>query len=448
MQEMKRLWAYTFSAMIIVTCLEVRAEENKDIIVFNFTGKGGAAARDRIVKVLLGEGYNIVSRKKASKIALGMGHKTLPASTQIRLEIARTMNVGAFLSGKVKVKGKNRFLTIKILVTCEGGIVHTLDYDWVGKNAPADTVTLAAIQIDKEIQAGIETCCWTEPEPVPGPVSVKPGKKKKKKKKISLVKGEGGKYCKLEGSRCWLPPAVIADLGFLISSRNFKVPATDGRKYVYEGAAYPLFGMDVYLNIARLFLKNPMYSVGILFNFAHSLLLTSHPLEDESMDIGTKDVRLKAGLNLEIAPKPDSLPLWVFFDLGWGMHNFLVELDPLSNPFISDLNYKFVDIGFGFRADIVKRWLDVQIRMGFMAPYTLGDAEKFYGSSAKKRFGFNAGIRISGVIAYGARWNLGFDYIGYVADFKGEGTISPTYASGDKMKDFYPTGYIMFGYRL
>lgn len=450
MHNGKRIVGLLVMAAVLVAGFEAEAQSGgKDIIVFNFSGKGAAAARDSIVKALINQGYNLASRKTAKEVALGMGHKNIPTSNAERLEIARSMNLDAFVSGSLKIKGKNRTLTVEVFALCENGIVHPLEYEWVGGKIPADSVVLAANQIDGEIQGAIQSCWAATQVPVEPEVTPEPPKEEKKKSKVAFVKGEGGPNCKLGGIRCWLPPALLFDVGFLVSSRSLEVPA-GSLKYRYEGSAYPLFGLDLQLSIGRFFRKNPMFCVSLLFDFAHSFALTSHPMDDSSVDIDTKDLRVKVGLGLEIAPKPDSLPLWLFIDLGWGMQDFLVEYVAV-NPYIEDFNYRFVDIGLGLRADIVKRWLDLRIRIGFRAPYTLGDAETFYGSSAGKRFGLNAGIRLGGVIVYGLHWGVGFDFIAYWADFSGDGRISnppSTYPSGDKMKDFYPTGYFMLGYRL
>jgi hypothetical protein len=448
MQHLSRLLGIAVLAAVFLNGPEAGAQTGgKNIIVYNFSGKGASAARDKIVKALINQGYSLASRKTAKEVALGMGHSTVPADAAVQLEIAKSMNLDAFVSGKLKVKGKNRTLSVEVYALCENGIVHPLEYEWVGGKIPEDTVVLAANQIDGEIQSAVQSCWAATQVPVEPEVTPAPPKEEKKKGKLAFVKGEGGPHCKLGGIRCWLPPALLFDLGFLVSSRSLEIPA-GSLKYRYEGSAYPLFGLDLSLGIGRFFKKNPMFCLTLLFDFAHSFALTSHPMDDSSVDIDTKDIRIKVGLGLEVAPKPDSLPLWISIDLGWGMQDFLVEY-AAPNPYISDFNYRFVDIGLGVRADIVKRWLDVRIRMGFRAPYTLGEAEGFYGSGAKTRFGFNAGIRLGGVIVYGFHWALGFDYIGYVADFTGDGDITASgYPSGESLKDFYPTGYFMLGYRL
>jgi hypothetical protein len=452
MRIMERFAAVLVSAIILTMGPVAGAQTGKKIIVYSFTGKAGAVPRDQLVKALGDAGYNIASRKDAADIAKDMGESSIPTSNSQRAEIAKALSLDGFISGSVTAKGKSRTLSLEVFALCESNIVHTLEYDWVGAKMTPDTVALAVEQIDSELQKAIASC-WATPEPAPVVPETQPVVEEQPKKKLALVKGDGGARCKMGGSRCWLPPAVLFRLGFLISMRNLEIDPVDNamdiRKYRYEGTAYPLFGLDLRLDILRFFKKNPIVSPGLLFSFAHSFLLTSHTLDQgvEPVDLDTKDVRLKFGLGLEIAPKPDTLPLWISLDLGWGMHNFLVERHPTSNRYISDFNYQFVDIGLGLRADVVKRWLDLGIRIGFLAPYTIGDAETFYGKSAEKRFGFNVGVRLGGMLVYGLAWAVGFDYIGYIAKFKGEGTIAPSYPSGKSMKDFYPTGYFLLGYR-
>jgi hypothetical protein len=448
----------------------------KKIIVFEFEGKGGAAVRDRLVKALVSAGYGIVPRAEAKAAAQNLGYKAVPEDPMGRLKIAASMNVDGFIAAELKVKGSSRALTVEVFATCENGIVHELDYDWSGSNVPSDTVSLMVSQIEDELDKAVSTC-WKKPEPV-GPAVPGPAKEEEKEKKKGVVVLEGeagrscelggkncgdkGKNCKYGGIRCGLPSALVIDFGFLVSSRNLEVSTADatGRitNYKYEGAAYPLFGFDLRLNIGRLFRAHPMFCLGILLEFAHSFLLVSHPRDRPDVEMGTKDVRLKAGLALEVAPKPGKLPLWVFIDLGWAMHDFLVPFDPVENVYVADYDYQMVDIGLGLRADLVRRWLDLGFRFGFRIPYTLGDAEDYYGGKASGRFGYSIGARIGGVIAYGLHWSIGFDWIQYMANFSGQGLVEGFQCqvdgttvpcpSGKKSTDNYPTGYFMIGYRM
>jgi hypothetical protein len=302
--------------------------------------------------------------------------------------------------------------------------------------APAEPVKIEKEPVEEEITA-----------PGDEDKAEKGKKKKKKKREKKEIAGEPMKHCRLGGPRCGHPPALVVDAGFLISSRSLEVPA-DSTTYYYDGTYHPLAAVDLNLNILRFFRDNPVVSAGLVFEFAHSFLVQSDPRGNEDANIDTRDMRIKAGVDLVIAPRPDSLPLWIFIDAAWAYHDFKIGLDPVDNPFLADFGYRSVDLGIGLSADIVRRWLSIRVRAGFLVPYTLGSAEDFYGEKAEKRFGFNPGIRLSGVLVAGFRWALGFDFIGYTASLKGAGSIeSSGYESGKEVKDFYPTGYFLLGYQ-
>ena len=455
MRKTAIILASCFVAAFLFTALEARAQGGKQVILFDFDGKGSGSARDKIVKGLIQEGYSITPRKEAKATASDIGYSSTPTEVGGMLAVAKALNVDAFIYGKVKAKGKRRELTLTIAATCEDGIVHNLEYEWTGKHMPSDTLDLAVSQIVEEIDSA-QKSCWEAPEPTPGEEAEEEEAAPKKSRKATIIlEGPGGKYCgKMGGIRCGLPRALSADIGILISSRDLKVTNTEGKKYAYKGNAYTLIGMDVELHLMRLFKENPMFSVGLLLNFAHSVSLVSNSMDEESsdVDIPTKDLRVKIGLSLEVAPKPGTLPLWIIVDLGWGMHTFAVDFVDITNTYISDYKYGIIDIGVGLRYAIVQRWLELKIRLGFRIPYSLGDAETYYGENAKSRFGVAPGIWLDGVIVYGIHWAVGFEYIYYSADFEGTGTIENItdglHQSGVDTTDKYPTGYLLLGYRM
>ncbi len=454
------------TALILASCVAVaflfaapdaRAQGGKKIILFDFDGKGSGAARDKLVKGLIGEGYSITPRKEAKATASDMGYASTPGEAGGMLAVAKALNVDAFVYGKVKAKGKSRELSLTVAATCEDGIVHNLEYEWTGKQMPPDTLNLAVSQVIEEIDSA-QKSCWAPPEPAPGEEVEEEEAPKKKGGGLTLVKGPGGKHCgKIGGFRCGLPYAMTAHLRAALTSRKLFVElpqesADDG--YKYEGSAYMLLGIDAKLNIQRLFSEHPMFSVVLGFAFAHSVALVSNSMDESSgsdKDIPTKDLRVNIGLALEIAPKPGVLPLWIFIDLGWGMHTFAVDFEAGENEYISDFNYGLVDIGVGLRYSIVQRWLDLKFRLGINIPYTLGDAETFYGAEATGKIGIAMpGIWLDGVIVYGLHWAVGFEYIYFKGDFKGEGTITNDGGpdSGKNFTDSYPTGYLLLGYRM
>lgn len=465
MKTRPNLWALIGLSFLILALGEAAARAEDDeaqrVLVLGFKGKKTAKVREKVVTALSSAGVEIISPAKAKKAAQKMGLKAVPASPEKRLEIAEKLEADAYVAGRLSVKkGGVRVLSLSVFPTCEKGEGHDRDFEWKGP-MPDDTLAAMVDHIRGTTADAVQQCAAPpepaeveeepveeEETPVPAAEEKEKGKKKKKKKKArEKAAREPMKHCKLGGPRCGYPPALAIDAGILISSRSLEVP-TDSYTYYYDGTYHPLAAVDLNLNILRFFKDNPMFSAGIVFEFAHSFLLQSDPRGNEDVNIDSRDMRIKAGVDLVIAPKPDSLPLWIFIDAAWAYHDFKIGLDPVDNPFLADFGYRSVDIGFGISADIVRRWLSIRVRAGFLVPYTLGGAEEFYGEKAEKRFGFNPGIRLTGVLVAGFRWALGFDFIGYTASFKGAGSIeSSGYESGKKMKDFYPTGYFMLGYQ-
>ncbi|MFH1434854.1 MAG: hypothetical protein ABIJ56_03965 [Pseudomonadota bacterium] len=454
MRKTAIILAYCLAAAFLFAAPGARAQGGKKLIIFDFDGKGSGAARDKLVKSLIGEGYGITPRKEAKATATDMGYASTPTEAGGMLAIAKALSVDAFVYGKVKAKGKRRELSLTVAATCEDGIVHNLEYEWTGKQMPPDTLALAVSQIIEEIGSA-QKSCWAPPPPVPGDEAEEEVEAPKKKggKATLILEGPPEKYCgKMGGIRCGLPLAISAHVRGQLTSRNMEVQSVNPSiKYKYEGSWYFMMGLDAELNIPRLFIQNPLFSAALFFNFAHSIALVSHPIDGTSTrDIPTKDMRVNIGLALEIAPKPGTLPLWIFIDLGWGMHTFAVDFQAGENEYISDFSYGYIPIGLGLRYSIVKRWLDVKFRLGINIPYSLGDAETFYGAEASGKIGLAMpGIWLDGVIAYGLKWAVGFEYIYFKGDFKGDGTITNAgHDSGKSFTDKYPTIYFMLGYRM
>jgi len=477
MAMMKKCLFFVTGIFIFLLVNKSFAEDRK-IVVFKIDGKGGGVVRDKIVKGLISAGFIVTPRTKIMETAKGLGYNEVPSDVMGKLRVASAMNLDGFVAGEVDIKGKNRILKLQVFATCENGIVHELEYDWSGTSIPSDTVSLIATQVGQELEKGIKGCfSYTETKPVLPNQSVVSETSAEEKKKSGVVMegiagrecelrgkncGQDGRKCSLGGIRCGLPPAMTFNLGFLISSRNLEVTSANTSQginnYKYEGGAYPLFGLDFRLNIGRFFRADPRFCIGLQFGFAHSFLLVSHPKNQPDVELGTKDMRLNAGVSLDVAPKPGKLPLWIFLDLGWGMHNFLVPFDPQMNYLIADYGYQMVEIGIGLRAGIVRRWLDMETRIGFKIPYTLGDAQDYYGQSVSGRFGYSLGLNLGGIIVYGIHWKIGVEWMQYMANFSGTGPIEQYHCpqpssgslcpSGSKSTDNYLTGLFMLGYRM
>jgi len=467
-----RAWAWVAALVVTIASSPAPAQEPSEggasIIVLGFKGKKAGNFRERVVKALKAAGFELISPAKMKQAAVEMGEKTIPAETEKRIELTEKLGAGAFLTGTFSIKkGGVRALSITVFVPCEKGEGRPVDEEWTGAIseeivasivdkitdaidkgekvcAKAEQKAAFAAETEGEEEEGKKIEGEEEEEEEEGAPAEKAGKKKKKKEK---VKRETLPRCKLGGPRCGLPPALLVDAGFLLSTRRLSVP-TGSYTYYYDGTYTPMLGAFLDLHILRFFKDNPVFSVGILFEFAHSLGLSSEPKGAGAVSLDTTDRRLKVGLDFVIAPKPGKIPLWIFVDAGWAMHDFKMSMNPAVNPIIASFAYRMVDIGLGIDADIVRRWLSIRVRLGLLIPYDLGRAGSFYGDKAEGRFGFSPGIRLHGVFVGGFHWALGFDFIGYIATFKGAGSIVDNgYESGKKLKDYYPTGYFLLGYR-
>jgi len=462
-----KAWVWVAALVFMMASSPAPAQEPPEggtsIIVLGFKGKKAGNFRERVVKALKAEGFELISPAKMKEAASGMGEKTIPAETEKRIELAEKLGADAFLTGTFALKkGGVRALSIMVFVPCEKGEGRAVDEEWTG--AISEEIVASIVdKIKDAIDKGEKACSKAEQkaafesetkaeeeaekkieeeEEEEGAPDEKAGKKKKEKAKRETLP-----HCKLGGPRCGLPPGLLVDAGFVLSTRRLSVPA-ESYTYFYDGTYTPMVGVFLNLHIGRFFRDNPVFCPGIIFEFAHSLGLSSEPKGAGAVSIDTKDMRLKVGLEFVIAPKPGKIPLWIFVDAGWAMHDFKVGMDPAENPIIASFGYRMVDIGLGIDADLVRRWLAIRIRLGLLVPYDLGRAESFYGDKAEGRFGFSPGIRLHGVLVGGFHWALGFDFIGYIAKFKGEGSIVDNgYESGKKLTDYYPTGYFLLGYR-
>jgi hypothetical protein len=473
MRNHVRLWGWAAALVFMMASSPALPQEPPEggtsIIVLGFKGKKAGNFRERVVKALKAEGFELISPAKMKQAASEMGEKTIPAETEKRIELAEKLGADAFLTGTFALKkGGVRALSITVFVPCEKGEGRPVDEEWTG--AIGEEIVASIVKkITDAIDKGNKACAKAEQkaafvsetlgaeeeeegkkieggeeEEEEGAPAGKAGKKKKKKEK---AKRETLPHCRLGGPRCGLPPALLVDAGFLLSTRRLSVSA-DSYTYYYDGTYTPMAGVFLDLHILRFFRDNPVFSVGILFDFAHSFGLSSEPKGAGAVSIDTKDMRLKVGLEFVVAPKPGKIPLWIFVDAGWAMHDFKIGMDPAENPIIASFGYRMVDIGLGIDADLVRRWLAIRVRLGLLVPYDLGRAESFYGDKAESRFGFSPGIRLHGVFVGGFHWALGFDFIGAIAKFKGAGSIEGNgYESGKKLTDYYPTGYFLLGYR-
>lgn len=449
---------FFFVLLVSIGVSVSRIGEASKILVFDFTGKEAPAIRDKVVKGLINSGCSITPRKKARLSARQLGYKKLPSSNEERLKVASYLNVDGFVTGNLKIKGKRRSLRLEVIVVCEGGRIRPLDFEWVGKRVPQDTVSLIVSQIMNQIDRGVNECrALAHPPPAYGGVSQPSTGAGMEMEGEVRVEKPAGKFCKFGGIRCGKPYAVAFDIGFIVSSRQLVVKTVDAgpiHQYRYDGSAFPLFGMELFAYPDRFFRKSPRISFGLSFSFAHSFALVSSPLGAGGNDIPTRDMRVSITPGVSIAPVAGKIPLYILFGIGWGMHNYLIEFKEGEERYISDFKYRFVPIEIGIYADIIKRYLSADFYGVMKIPYKIGGAQSFYGDKAMKKFGWALRFDLSGIAAYNVFWKLGFEWSGFKADFSGEGDVANSLCNGTRCpsgKDFhdtYKSGFFMIGYKI
>jgi hypothetical protein len=409
-------------------------EGNLRIVIMSFDGPGGKTVRNQLIKQLSSaDGVEMISRKEVGEVGETLG---IPMDDPKPLHLAKIgeiLGLDALVMGEVVAEKKLKALEIRIIFTKKPDLSVVKNYTWTGKKASKDQVLEITVEVVEAIRDTIKLIETEAAQAIFGDdddyeTEDEPAKPKKPRPK----KGDRG-------------PVIGFDVGMYLSARKLKISSSTGPNIEYDGSAFPAIGADLFFFPGRIVSTSPAAGIGLGLSFRRSFLLESKvQAATEAFDTSLTafDVRI---LYQIISKKA---PLVVDVSAGWGLFYYTIDDEvPIEAPVVSYEYMNFL-VGAAFDFQAVDPWLSVDLGVTLRIPHKWGLANSFYGDSSAG-FGATVVAGLSGAIAVGLGWAVGFEYTGIMTKHSGDCEIPPsdgTCRTSDKSSDNYLAGFAKLGY--
>jgi hypothetical protein len=407
-------------------------EGNLRIVIMSFDGPGGKAARNQLIKQFSSaDGVEMISRKEVGEVGESLG---IPMDDPKPLHLAKIgeiLGLDAIVTGNVVAEKKLKALEIRIIFTKKPDLSVVKNYTWTGKKPSKDLMLEISVEVVEAIGDTIKLIETEAAQAIFGSdddyeTEDEPAKPKKPRPK----KGDRG-------------PVIGFDVGMYISARKLKIESSTGPDIEYDGSAFPAIGADLFFFPGRIASTSPAAGIGLGLSFRRSFLLESK-LQAAADAFETSLTALDVRLIYQIISK--KAPLVVDVSAGWGL--WFYRIDGASHEGLPVVSYEYMNflIGAAFDIRAVDPWLSIDLGVTLRIPHKWGLANWTYGDKAAG-FGATALVGLSGPIAVGLGWAVGFEYTGIMTKHSGDCEVTDgTCLTSDKSSDNYLAGFAKLGY--
>lgn len=415
------------------------------VVVQQFSGPRGSTARAALVRNLEENGVVVVSDDEVRD-----ARERLQLGTRIRgeqyVELARELNVVAFIDGRVARRRRAWGLTVRVRNAADGEQIGSESwggrtaaslngirrngYDRLREHLESARSPSAASQVPEGetpwyARGGEEDeVPPVEEEPTPAPAQ--PASTRYDAFRIAIVGGT--LYRSMDTSvQVYASQRGLADPMSPSSASEF---VDETRRYQSGGIGHFELGGEAELYPGA-FGDQPFPYLGVVGAFTHSIGVQSNGVDRDSgqpVAVPTDQLDLFVGVRGRYRFGPDRREPEIHFDAGWGMFQFDLGLDQLQlitpDTIIPPMQHGYVQLGAGINYGIVPTYLTVGVDLAYRIGVSAGgDMRNVWGTETGPSNGLSLGLEIKTEIpeiVQGFFLALRLRYFQFTTNFEGQ----------------------------
>lgn len=444
-------------SFIILISLIPSVYAERKIAILEVTGTNANQFRTTL-EIALKTYYSIVTNNELNNVKTKLNIKKLKSPTQM-VEVAKELNISAFLKGRIFKAGRIWFFEVTVLNGANGEVVGNSNVS--ARNIPK--LKIASKGIVSKLKTVIDRTNPPTPQPEKKNLSVKKGKKETREQKTTLSQEEiealeketpwskpkfpkkkeselkETKYEMLEVKEPKEPkredtnPSPYGYLSIYISilgtHRDFSLPVDPEKSSLkltnisYNSGFYSSFSFGFMFFPGAIFTSKRISGLGLQFSFLHHIYLKTTAKENEAQyEIETKEYAYYVGVIYRLTMGTINIGAILYFYLGYGRESFYLGKE--HNNTIPPYVYDYMRVGLNLYIPFSTHYIGIIIGGSYLGTFSIGEeASKAFSeegdSPTANGFDFNIGLR--GTIFKGLKWELGFELMGFSASYMGSG---------------------------
>ncbi len=443
------------------------------VALVRFSGPQGPRMESLLRQNLEENGYEVVPSSEVRGLSREMLGRAAPRSEDMPA-LAEQLMVQAFLTGRVRRRGRSWAMTVAVRSAADGERVGTAT--WSGRTlgalrairrngsrrlqeglSMAQGPSMAPAENVQPIQEPVGQPWYTdnapepEPEPEPEPLDAAP----------------------YDGVRVGLHLAAVrrsmstkALVNPLLRGGAAGAPISESREYLSSGIGHPEAGISIELYPGALLERPVVPWLGVAFTYRNSLFVQTNgsscvageeptagrqdcPAAPVPTAVATSQREIYGGFRVDYRVSKHRRGPNISVDLGLGSFQFNLDVNDLARlsrgQIVAPMDYRYINLGAGIRHDVVG---DGALTLGVRAAYRFGfdvgtDTKVIWGTATRSFNAFLIGADFEHEMSYiaeGVFARLSVDYFLFRTLFSGQPNCFEDNCNDQDLWEQWPAG--------